>query len=163
MSATLHLFCGKIAAGKSTKARELSAQPMTVLIRQDEWLAALYPGELHTLQDYMRYCGRLNPVMAAHVEALLRAGLSVALDFPANTPAMRRWMKDIVVRAGVPHTLYYFDVSDAECKRRLKERNSTGSHEFSPNEADFDTITKYFVPPSPEEEFNVVTVVAPVA
>ncbi|MBD1873521.1 ATP-binding protein [Nodosilinea sp. FACHB-131] len=155
---TLHLICGKIAAGKSTKARELASQPRTVLINQDEWLSTLYPDELNTLADYVRYSTRLNTVMGIHVEALLRAGLSVVLDFPANTVKSRQWMKAIVERAGVAHVLYYLDVPDAECKRRLRLRNESGDHEYAPTEADFDQFTSYFVPPAPEEGFNVITI-----
>jgi predicted kinase len=154
----LHLICGKMAAGKSTKARELAAQPSTVLIKQDEWLAALYPGELKTLQDYVRCSSRLNSVMSDHIEALLRAGLSIVLDFPANTVNSRNWMKGIFVRAGVAHTLHYLEVPDAECKRRLRLRNASGEHEFSPTEADFEEFSRYFVPPAPEEGFNVITI-----
>ena len=39
---TLHFFCGKIAAGKSTLAAKLAEQEGTVLIAEDAWLAALY-------------------------------------------------------------------------------------------------------------------------
>jgi hypothetical protein len=107
---------------------------------------------LITLQDYMRCSSRLDTVMSAHVEALLRAGLSVVLDFPANTVDTRNWMKAIFVRA-----------PDAERKRRLRLRNASGEHEFSPTAADFDEFTRYFVPPAPEEGFNVVTIRTPVA
>ncbi|MBE9156542.1 ATP-binding protein [Nodosilinea sp. LEGE 06152] len=155
---TLHLICGKIAAGKSTKARELASQPRTVLIAQDEWLATLYPGELNTLADYVCYSTRLNTVMGIHIEALLKAGLSVVLDFPANTIKSRQWMKAIVERAGVAHVLYYLDVPDTKCKRRLRLRNESGTHEYAPTEADFDQFTSYFVPPAPEEGFNVITI-----
>lgn len=120
VGATLYLLCGKIAAGKSTQAHELASQSGTVLISQDEWLSSLYPDELNTLADYIRCSTRLNAVMGTHIEALLRAGLSVVLDFPANTVKSRQWMKAIVERAGVAHVLYYLDVPDAECKRRLR-------------------------------------------
>ena len=40
--ATLHLVCGKIAAGKSTLTAELAAQPRTVLISEDFWTARLF-------------------------------------------------------------------------------------------------------------------------
>ncbi len=155
---TLYLLCGKMAAGKTTKASELASQPRTVLIAQDEWLYTLYPDELNTLADYVRYSTRLNSVMGVHVEALLRAGLSVVLDFPANTVKSRQWMKAIVERAEVAHVLYYLDLPDSECKRRLRQRNASGAHEFAPTEADFDQFTSYFVPPAPEEGFNVITI-----
>ena len=40
---TLHMICGKIAAGKSTLARRLADQPNTILISEDVWLSTLYP------------------------------------------------------------------------------------------------------------------------
>jgi hypothetical protein len=43
---TLIVFCGKMAAGKSTLARELAARDDAVLLVQDEFLAALFPGEI---------------------------------------------------------------------------------------------------------------------
>ncbi|MEP0926107.1 MULTISPECIES: ATP-binding protein [Cyanophyceae] len=158
IGATLYLLCGKIAAGKSTQAHRLASQPGTVLISQDEWLSSLYPDELNTLADYIRCSTRLNAVMGTHIEALLRAGLSVVLDFPANTVKSRQWMKAIVERAEVAHVLYYLNVPDAECKQRLRQRNESGDHEFAPTEADFDQFTSYFVPPAPEEGFNVITI-----
>ena len=92
---TLHLLCGKIAAGKSTLARRLAAAPATVLIGEDQWLSTLFPGEIATLEDYVRCSGRLGEAMSPHVEALLKAGLSVVLDFPANTVRRRKWMRGI--------------------------------------------------------------------
>ena len=57
---TLHFLCGKIAAGKSTLAATLAAQPGTLLISEDHWLAALYPGEIQGVADYARCAARLR-------------------------------------------------------------------------------------------------------
>ena len=81
----LHFLCGKIGAGKSTLAAALASQPGALRISEDDWLAALYPGEIHGMDDYVRCAGRLRAVVAPHVRALLDAGLTVVLDFPANT------------------------------------------------------------------------------
>jgi len=153
---TLHLLCGKIAAGKSTLAAELSAKTETVLLAEDRWLAALYPGEIHDIQDYARCSARLRDVIGEHVEALLRAGLSVVLDFPANRLDSRRWMMGIVERAGAAHVLHYLDVPDAVCKERLRRRNQAGDHAFQASEADFDMFTRYFQPPTAAEGFNIL-------
>lgn len=85
----LHFLCGKIGAGKSTLAAQLASRPRTVLISEDAWLAALYPGEIREVADYARCAGRLRQAMGGHVAALAAAGLSVVLDFPANTRASR--------------------------------------------------------------------------
>lgn len=152
---TLHLVCGKIAAGKSTLARRLAQAPTTILISEDEWLARLYPGEILSLEDYARCSGRLREAIGPHVDALLRAGLSVAFDFPANTVDRRRWMRSIFESAAAAHQLHFLDVPDAVCKARLRRRNEAGSHEFAASEADLDLFTSYFVPPLPEEGFSV--------
>lgn len=90
MPVVLHMVCGKIGSGKSTLTRRLAAQPMTVLISEDDWLARLYPNEIHAIADYARCAGRLRAAMTGHIEALLTAGMSVVLDFPSTPPACLR-------------------------------------------------------------------------
>jgi predicted kinase len=155
--ATLHMICGKIAAGKSTLAAELASRPATLLISEDAWLSCLYKDEQKTIDDYVRNSGRLREVMGDHVVALLQAGLSVVLDFPANTPASRQWMRSVFERAGVDHRLHFLDVTDDACKARLRVRNAAGSHAFNATDAEFDLFTSYFVPPSADEGFDIET------
>lgn len=155
-TATLHLLCGKIAAGKSTLARRLASETRSLLISEDFWLSRLYPEEIQTLEDYLRCSGRLKQAMGPHVEALLRAGQSVVLDFPANTRRQRDWLRSLFVAAGADHRLHYLDLPDAVCKARLQHRNREGGHDFAPSEDDFDLITGYFQPPAPEEGFEVI-------
>ena len=154
-SPILHLVCGKIAAGKSTLASQLAVHPSIVLISEDVWLSRLFPDEILTVDDYIRCSRRLRDAMGEHVGALLCAGVSVVLDFPANTVQIRRWMRGISDGAGVGHELHYIDVSDELCKARLKKRNQDGEHEFAATEAEYDILTAYFMPPTPDEGLNV--------
>lgn len=154
--AVLHLVCGKIGAGKSTLTRRLAAQPNTVRISEDDWLACLYPQEIHALADYVRCSGRLREAMAPHIEALLRAGTSVVLDFPSNTVATRAWARGVFEAAGAAHCLHHLDVSDEVCKARLRARNLSGEHPFETSDAEFDQITRHFVAPTPQEGFQVL-------
>jgi len=153
---TLYLLCGKIGAGKSTLARQLAARPATVLISEDHWNATLFPDELKTIDDYTRYSARVRAVLGPHVVALLKAGLSVVLDFQANTPAVRRWMRMLIDGAGAAHELHYLDLPDETCLRRLRARNAAGAHPYQVSDADFALFTRHFVPPTPEEGFNVI-------
>ena len=155
--ATLHMICGKIAAGKSTLAARLAARPGTIRISEDAWLACLYKDEQKTLEDYVRNSRRLREAMGDHVVALLEAGLSVVLDFPANTPASRQWMRSLFERAGADHRLHFLDVPDEVCKARLRARNAVGTHAFNASDAEFDLFTRYFVPPSADEGFAVAS------
>lgn len=153
---TLHLICGKIAAGKSSLAARLGSQPRTIVLSEDQWLAGLYRGEQTTLADYVRNAACLRTVIGPHVVALLRVGISVVLDFPANTQANRAWMRSLFETAGVGHQLHYLDVSDATCKARLHRRNAGGEHEFMVTDAQFDLITSHFLPPTADEGFNLI-------
>lgn len=153
---SLHLVCGKIASGKSTLAAALGQSPGTVVIAEDDWLPALYRGEMSTISDYVRCAGRLQEVLGPHVAAILRAGASVVLDFPANTIASRAWMRQVIRTAGVPHKLHCLDVPDEICMARLRARNAAGTHPFAVTEAQFRQITRHFVAPTAEEGFDIV-------
>jgi predicted kinase len=155
-SPTLHILCGKIASGKSTLAARLSAKPGTVLITEDAWLDALFGEDLQTRDDYVSCSCRIKAALQPHIAALLWAGVSVVLDFPANTPGQRRWFKEIVETTGVAHTLHFLDVSDAVCLARLRLRNSTGDHPFTVTDDMFHEFTSYFTAPSAEEGFTVI-------
>lgn len=155
-SPVLHLFCGKIAAGKSTLARRLASAPGGLLLSEDDWLSRLYPDEIRSVADYARCSDRLRSALGDHLQALLGAGHSVVLDFPANTVPVRRWMRGLFEGAGADHTLHFLDAPDALCKARLRERNRIGGHAFAPGKADYDRITRHFVPPAPDEGFNLV-------
>jgi len=152
----LHLVCGKIAAGKSTLCNHLGTVPGTVLIREDYWLTRVFPDTISTLEDYVRCSNRIKDALGPHVVDLLGAGLTVVLDFPGNTPNQRAWMRDVIDRSSASHRLHYLDVPDAICKARLRARNERGNHEFTVSDEQFDTITRYFAPPSPDEGFDVV-------
>ncbi len=155
----LHFLCGKIGAGKSTLAQALAEQPGTILLSEDSWLAALYPGEIVDLADYARCArcaSRLRNAMGSHVAALVRSGLSVVLDFPANTRRSREWLRQVAQEAGCAHQLHYLDLPDAVCKARLRARNASGTHAYTTTDEQYDAITAYFVEPDDDEGFNLV-------
>src|SRR5882757_10389957 len=149
---TLYLLCGKICAGKSTLARH----PATLLISMDHWMATLFPTENKTIDDFARLSARLRAAMGPHVVDILQQGLSVVLDFPANTVKNRDWMRSLIAQADVAHEFHLLDLPDAVCKQRLRERNARGEHPFQVSDAEYDQFTRYFLPPGPDEGFNVI-------
>lgn len=155
-AAVLHMVCGKIASGKSTLTARLAAAQRTVLISEDVWIAGLYPDEVHTLDDYVRCAARVKSVLTAHIQSLLSAGISVVLDFPFNTAGTRAWGQSLFRVAGCEHRLHYLDVSDDMCKSRLRARNAAGEHPFQTSDAQYEQITRYFVPPAAGEGFDIV-------
>lgn len=155
--ATLYFMCGKMAAGKSTFSKGLAKSKNAVLLVQDEFLAALYPGEIIVIKDFVKCSGRLKDALFPHIQQLLSHGVSVVLDFPGNTLIQRQWFREILESANVGHELHYIDAPDDLCKRQLKQR-STGLPPGSPwtTDAEFDAITAYFQAPTDDEGFNVI-------
>lgn len=154
-SPTLHMICGKIAAGKSTLAAELGREPNTIVLSEDDWLSQLYPDKLKTGQDYLHYSALLKPVLGPHIAELLQAGVSVVLDFPANTVAFRGWMRGIIDAAASDHVLHVLDVPDDVCLARLRARNAAGTHAYAATDEMFRQFTQNYVPPQLDEGFNV--------
>lgn len=154
--AVLHLLCGKIASGKSTLAHQLAQAPSTVLVCEDQWLAQLYPGAIAILADYQLHAQRLCAAMEPLVIALLRAGTSVVMDFPANTVAQRAWLRGLADNAQAEHALHVLAIDDEVCLARLRERNQRGDHPFATDEAAFRLISSYFVEPHADEQLHEV-------
>jgi hypothetical protein len=94
--------------------------------------------------------------MGPHIVDMLRQGLSIVLDFPANTVRNRNRMRSLIDQTGAAHELYLLDVPDMICKQRLRERNADGNHPFQVSEVEYDLFTSYFVPPQLSEGFNVI-------
>jgi len=153
---TLHFFCGKMAAGKSTRALELVIKHDAILLAEDEWLKNLYPDEIRSFDDYIHYSARLKPLLLDLVSNLLNNNVSVVMDFPANTIKQRSWFKTLFTMNDSPHMLHYIEVDDALCLRQLKIRSvdlPVGAAFTS--EDDFHQVNRYFQPPAEEEGFRV--------
>jgi predicted kinase len=148
------MLCGKIAAGKSTLSAKLAQAERTLVISEDRWIEQLYGPELKTLADYFERCERLRETLAPHVVGLLRAGVSVVLDFHANTVRSRRWMRTLFEEAGAPHQLHFLDAPDEVCRSRMHARKAAGGDGVS--DAEFDHVTSFVVPPEPGEGFNEI-------
>jgi predicted kinase len=157
----LIFFCGKMGAGKTTKSLQVSHERNAVLLSEDEWLASIYPDSIQTLEDYIKYSGRLKPQMKKLTQSILAAGTNVVMDFPANTISQRGWFKSIFSEIQAPHELIYINQPDDIClgqiaKRRIEqpERAATDTEEM------FELVTKYFVAPTPGEGFKTTVIMA---
>lgn len=158
--ACLIFFCGKMGAGKSTLSARIAQERGAVRLSEDEWLSALFPTDIHNLNDYLHHAARLKPLLGKHIAQLLSLGITVVLDFPANTPKQRAWFKTLYAAQSIPHELYYLVAEDALCLQQLKQRQQE-----QPERAAFDTeamfhqVTAYFEPPTEAEGFHVIRVV----
>lgn len=152
----LYFFCGKMGAGKSTKAKQLAIDKSAVLLSEDEWLSYLYPHQIKSFEDYLKFSAQLKPLVKKHVQNILSVGTDVVMDFPANTQKLRRWFLDMASEVNASHQLIFLNLSDEQCLRHVGQRRNE-----QPERAAFDTeamfihVTKYFEAPEAFEGLNI--------
>jgi shikimate kinase len=155
----LIFFCGKMGAGKTTKSKRVAHDQNAVLISEDEWLESLYPEQITTFDDYLKFSSQLKPLVTSHVQNILRTGTDVVMDFPANTLSQRKWFKKIYSEINAPHELIYMNISDVICLKHIAQRSIE-----QPERASFDTeevfhhVTSFFEEPSADEGFNIIRI-----
>lgn len=155
-TAVLYFMCGKMGAGKSTLARAIAKDNSALLMSEDDLLRDLYPNDVVDLASYVSCAGRVRQALRGHISTLLRRGISVVLDFPANTVSQRVWFHELIEQSGAAHELHFLLVPDDVCKRQLKKRALAKPSDPLQDEATFDLLSGYFVAPTPEERFMVV-------
>ncbi len=153
-------FCGKMGAGKSTESKKVAIERNAVLISEDEWLSKLYPNQIRSFDDYIKFSGQLRPLIKSHVQNILRSGSSVVMDFPANTKKQREWFTNLSIEAKSESELIYLKASNALCIKQIAQRSiEQPSRAAFDNEEMFYHVTKYFEEPDKNEVTNVEIVV----
>lgn len=148
-----------MGAGKTTLSHEIAESIGAIRLSEDEWLEFLFPNEINGFDDYIKYSARLKPILKSHVRNILNSGVSVVMDFPANTVKQRAWFKEIFSDDQIPHKLIYIDASDQLCLSQIQSRRIK-----QPERAQFDTeavfnqVNSFFQPPSQKEGFNIEVV-----
>ncbi len=149
---TLNCFCGKMGAGKTTLSKSLARTQGAVYLSEDEWLAAHYPTQIESFEDYIFHSNLIKPFAREHVINLLSLGINVVMDFPANTVRQRAWFIALCEEVGCNHQIHYLDVTDETCLAQIAKRRVE-----QPERAHFDTeavfhhVTQYFEAPTNEE------------
>ena len=153
---TLYFFCGKMGAGKTTKAQSLALERNAVLLSEDEWLESLYPNKITSIDEYLKYSNRLKPQIKRLVQSILNAGTDVIMDFPANTIRQREWFRHVYTEIEAPHDLIYIESSNEICIKRIEKRALDQPERAATDTVEmFEQVTKFFVEPGEEEGFNI--------
>jgi predicted kinase len=154
--ATLHFFCGKAGAGKTTIANALAREHSAILLSEDVWMTRLFGDQMKTFDDYLHFSPKLKSVVGPLATQLLKSGNDVVLDFQANTKAGRRFFRSIFEEADAAHVLHFVQTPDRVCLERIAKRNlerPEGSHHLT--EETFALVSSYFEAPEAGEGFNV--------
>ena len=153
---TLHFFCGKAGAGKTTLAARIAHEEKAILISEDIWLMRLFGEQMKSFDDYVCASRKLKTALAPLAVDLLKAGQSVVLDFQANTKSGRSWFRTVFEAAGAAHVLHFLDTSDEVCLERIGKRNverPEGSHHLT--KEDFIHVSSHFQAPVESERFTI--------
>ena len=92
-----------MGAGNQSKSKQLAIDKHAVLLSEDEWLSSLYPNQIASFEDYLKFSAQLKPLVKKHVQNILSVGTDVVMDFPANTRKLRKWFLDIASEVNASH------------------------------------------------------------
>ena len=154
---TLYFFCGKMGAGKSTKSKQLAIDKHAVLLSEDEWISSLYPNQVTSFEDYLKFSAQIKPLVKKHVQNILSVGTDVVMDFPANTQKLRKWFLDMASEVNASHQVIFLNLNNEQCLRQIAQRRSE-----QPQRAAFDTeavfihVTSFFEAPVASEGLNIL-------
>jgi predicted kinase len=154
---TLYFFCGKMGAGKSTKSKQWAIDKHAVLLSEDEWLSSLYPNQIVSFDDYLKFSAQLKPLVKKHVQNILSVGTDVVMDFPGNTKKLRKWFVDMASEVHASHQLIFLNLTNEQCLRQIAQRRiEQPEREAFDTEAVFIHVTKFFEAPEASEGLNIL-------
>ena len=146
---TLHLTVGLPGVGKTTLARELERAGGALRLTPDDWMAPLFGlrwADFAGKRDVLE--GRL--VWVGH--QVLRAGVSVILDFGCWSPDERYALRAIADLAGADFALHYLTLPEDERVQRATARWRRAPEEiFEMTDEDHARFRGLFSPPTVEE------------
>lgn len=146
-----------MGAGKSTKSKQLAIEKNAVLLSEDEWLSSLYPNQITSFEDYLKFSAQLKTLVKKHVQNILSVGTDVVMDFPANTQGLRKWFLDMALEVNSNHQLIFLNLNNEQCLRQIAQRRDE-----QPERAAFDTeevfihVTSFFEAPDASEGLNIL-------
>lgn len=59
----LFYYCGKMGAGKTTNSTKLAKEKSAILLSEDKWLSLLYPEQITSFEDYLKYSNIIKPMV----------------------------------------------------------------------------------------------------
>ncbi|MEV0457260.1 AAA family ATPase [Catellatospora methionotrophica] len=120
---TLFLTVGLPCTGKTTAARRIEAAQNALRLTKDEWVKALYGDENPaSAQDVIE--GRLIQIGLRALEL----GSNVVIDYGLWSRDERSALRQAAADRGAAVELRYFEVTPAEQRRRLDQRQAEAPH-----------------------------------
>src|SRR4051794_31575332 len=116
---TLFLTVGLPGTGKTTAARRIEVEEKALRLTKDEWVKALY-GHEHPPSAQRVIEGRLIQVGLRALEL----GNNVVIDYGLWSRDERSALRQAAADLGAMVEMFYFELTPAEQRRRLDERQA---------------------------------------
>lgn len=139
------LICGKIASGKSTYAKKLTAQSRAVLLSVDEITLALFDGHIGEKHDEI--VERTQRYLFDKSLELLDQGIDIVLDWGFWMKTEREEAKAFYTAHGIACEFHQIDVCDEVWRRNIAKRN---------REIEAGTTSAYFVDDALARKFEAI-------
>jgi predicted kinase len=120
---TLFLTVGLPGTGKTTAARRIEIEQQALRLTKDEWVKALYGHENPTSAQ--------NVIEGRLIQIGLRAlelGTNVVIDYGLWGRDERSALRQAAADLGAIVEMYYFEITPAEQRRRLAQRQTEAPH-----------------------------------
>lgn len=160
----IHCICGPIAAGKSTRARDLAEDTRAVRFAIDEWMHGLYGPdrpEVLAMGWVAPRLARCHEMIWSVASQVLACGRDVVLELGLMTHAEREAFRARAMAAGFRIKMHFLDaprdVRAARVAQRNLERGETFSFEVTP--AMFDFMEARYEGPSARERLEAASLI----
>jgi len=156
MTATFHLVCGSMGAGKTTHALRLVREMGGVHFSIDDWMVRLFGPDLPPRPDWPWFAeraARCEGLIVDHAEQVGRQGLSSILDLAFLRAERRTAIAAQATAAGIGVRLHFVDVPAEERWRRVCSRNQQRGETYrvTATRPMFDFIETIWQPPTDNE------------
>lgn len=147
---TLYLMVGLPGSGKTTRAKALEAEDWALRLTPDEWIVALYGGDLdRPHRDAVR-----DPVEAVQWQVAKRAlslGCNVVLDWGFWSRAERTDYRKRAEALGARVRVIFLDVCTDELWTRISQRDESAEGTLGITQSELEQWSSMFEPPTDEE------------
>ncbi len=147
---------GPIGSGKTTFAKKIAAEKHAVFISIDHYVKLL--GQLiGSAKDYEKYYYGVRDIIADVTLKLLKANLSVVLDF-GGTQGHWDWLKSIAVAADAEIEIYNLIVPIEDRRKRVQKRNSNPATMFQFSDEEFNNMPIESMTPPEQTGLRIINI-----
>lgn len=158
------LICGNTASGKSTVAMKIKQEYNAVLFSIDPWMQTLYGTdynpEIHDFAWLLERTERCKQIIRQTAEDIINQGMNIVLEIGFGDIDSRKYYHEWAKNQGAEVFVYFLDIPVEIRRERVRRRNSEKGATFSFEVTDemFDYVEHLFVPPSEDENINLIRI-----